>query len=183
MTRFAPLVLGSLLVAGLLGCQDGQAASSGPTTAGSSAPAAVSEQQILAIGRQYAQCLRDHGIPTFPDMVVLGGRLAVPDNAAGDAAEQALRANPDAARACQSILANLPPSAQKNAEVSPDDLQALLKFAQCLREHGVAGWPDPNPQGAFPISGTPLADEIKSPQVQSAIQACWQFWAGGISVK
>jgi hypothetical protein len=152
----------------------------------SAAPASATsagDQQVLAVGRAYSQCVRDHGIPTFPDMVVIAGYLTLPDDATGDAADQALRADPAARDGCAAILGRLPASAQKGQALTQQDRQNLLRYAQCIRQNGVPEWPDPKADGSFPIASTPLAGQLKSARVQSAEQACRQFWSGGISIK
>jgi hypothetical protein len=162
----------------LAGCQSAAPGSSGlpaSTTAGS--------PDLASLGHEYSQCVRDHGVPAYPDMVVIAGHLTLPDNTEGDAGSAALRAAPAAQQACQPILARLPAAAQKDQAPSAQDREALLKFAQCLRTHGIPEWPDPQADGSFPIAGTPLADEAKSARMQAATQACKQFWDKGISVK
>jgi hypothetical protein len=41
-----------------------------------------------------------------------------------------------------------------------------------MREHGVPEWPDPKADGTFPIVGTEIEREGKSPRVVRAGQAC-----------
>ncbi|MDT7727576.1 MAG: hypothetical protein QOI21_4152 [Actinomycetota bacterium] len=153
---------------------------------GGDEPPAVSptgDQQILGIGRDYSQCVRDHGISDFPDMVVAGGTLSLPDNAAGDAADQALRADTATRDACRPVLDRLPAAGQKNAALSQQDRENLLKYAQCVRDNGIPDWPDPQADGSFAVAGTPLENEGKSARMQTASQACKKYWDKGISVK
>ncbi|MEU4248001.1 hypothetical protein AB0F15_11360 [Amycolatopsis sp. NPDC026612] len=161
----------------LAGCQ-----SASPGTPGAPSTTAGSPD-LASLGREYSQCVRDHGVPAYPDMVVIGGHLTLPDNAEGDAGSSALRAAPAAQQACQPILARLPAEAQKENAPSAQDREKLLEFARCLRQNGIPEWPDPRADGSFPIAGTPLADETKSARMQTATQACKQFWDKGISVK
>ena len=182
-TRFTRVAAGSVLAAAtvlaLTACSSaGPAASTAPTTT-----AAQGDAQILAIGQRYSQCVRDHGISTFPDMVLVAGQLTLPDNAAGDAADAALRANPAARDACGPILSELPPAAQKNHVPTAQDRANLVQYARCIRAHGVPEWPDPNADGAFPIAGTPLSAQAKSARVLNAEQACRQYWSAGIPEK
>jgi hypothetical protein len=44
----------------------------------------------------------------------------------------------------------------------------LVQFAQCMRSHGLANFPDPTAQGTFNLP----ASVTSSPQFQSADQAC-----------
>lgn len=179
-TRFTRLAAGVAIATATIALA---ACSSAGTTTAPTTTAAQGDAQILAIGQRYSQCVRDHGISTFPDMVIIAGQLTLPDNAAGDAADAALRANPAARDACGPILSELPAGAQKNAAPTAQDRANLLSYARCIRQHGVPEWPDPNADGAFPIAGTPLAAQAKSARVLNAEQACRQYWSGGIPEK
>jgi hypothetical protein len=178
-SRFvAAPALAALTLAAVVGCQSTPNAGGAPSSAAPSGDA-----QVLSIGRQYSQCVRDHGIPTFPDLVLLAGHLTIPDNAAGQAGEQALQGNQSARTGCAPIMQQLPAGAQKNQGPSSQERTNLVKYSQCMRQHGVPEWPDPDANGGFPISGTPLISELKSQRVMTAEQACQQFFNGEISVK
>jgi hypothetical protein len=47
------------------------------------------------------------------------------------------------------------------------DYQKDLAFAHCMRAHGVPDWPDPLPDGGFPVGNAG-----NSPQADSAMHAC-----------
>jgi hypothetical protein len=148
-----------------------------------SASPSTSNTQILAIGRQYSQCVRDHGVVGFPDPLVNNGQLSLPGpTAGGPNPKQMLQDNPQAQTACQAILDSLPATARQNQQpVTAADLQKLRQFAQCLRQNGIPEWPDPKSDGTFPIRGTALESEGKSPRMIAAMQACSQYWDKGIS--
>lgn len=169
----------ALTLAAAVACQSGTPSGAGAAT--TTTP--TGDAQILAIGRQYSQCVRDHGIPTFPDMVVVAGHLALPDGAEGTAGDQALRSNTGARDACAPILRALPAGAQKGQALTSQDKVDLVRFARCMRQHGVPEWPDPNAHGSFPIASTPLGGQLKSSRVLDAEQACRQYWSGAISEK
>jgi hypothetical protein len=171
-------VLPAVLVAALAGCHSG-----GARAAATTSPSAMSDDRILAIGREYSQCVRDHGVPNFPDLVLNDGMLVLPEDNTADSSKQALQANKAAQDACKSILDKLPASAQKNRPPTAADVQNMLKFSQCMREHGVPEWPDPSNDGVFPILGTPLETEGKSARMVTAMQACRQYWDKGLRVK
>lgn len=155
----------------------------GGVHAAASASPSTSDAQVLAIGRQYSQCVRDHGVAGFPDPVVDNGQISMPAaTAGGPDPKQMLQNNPQAQDACQAILDSLPASAKRNQlTYSAADLQKLRQFAQCIRQHGIPEWPDPKPDGTFPIRGTALGSEGKSPRMIAAAQACSQYWDKGIS--
>lgn len=111
-------------------------------TASSPSPVPSSE---LAIMRQLSQCLRTHGVPGFPDPVVnpQTNRPEMPANLPPVTAA--------AKTACGSIARSLP-GGNKEKEATAAQLQALRRFAQCMRDQGMPDWPDPDPRGAFPLN-------------------------------
>lgn len=52
--------------------------------------------------------------------------------------------------------------------------QEALKFAQCMRAHGVSAFPDPDPSGSFTIDGVVNGSSLNpdSPTFTRAIAAC-----------
>jgi hypothetical protein len=49
---------------------------------------------------------------------------------------------------------------------------AALKFANCMRSHGVTNFPDPGSGGGVQV---PLGSNLKGPAFRSAAQACGKF--------
>jgi hypothetical protein len=115
-----------------------------------------------------AQCLRDHGIPNFPDPVLdTRGHLQIDDQllnslpaSVTQAAEQACRAQIDAAQ--QAAEPQRPPA-------TPQELAQATRFAQCMRQHGWPNFPDPDAQGSF-SSSTPGA--LPPTKRDPSFQAC-----------
>lgn len=53
-------------------------------------------------------------------------------------------------QACAAVI----PHATPPSPVPSAQFQDLLRYAQCLRSHGVSGWPDPTVDGVFtPANG------------------------------
>ena len=48
-------------------------------------------------------------------------------------------------------------------------LDALVKFAECVRASGLPDFPDPTPQGTFAIGRTL---DMRTPQAQKALETC-----------
>ena len=82
----------------------------------------------------------------------------------GDSGKDGDSALPDAAGASSSPTS----SDDADADLDPDD--AMLKFAQCMRAHGV-DVPDPGPNGGIRVDG-----EGVSKQQMEAAQAACQKW-------
>lgn len=159
----------------------------GPGGQPDAAPSTMSDAEILAIGKQVADCIRDNGVPDFPDLVVVKGRLTMPDGV-GDTLEQkySQQVLDQAQQSCQALMDRLPESAIRDEEETnvdqdpPIDVETMRKLAQCLRENGIPEWPDPKADGTFPLAGTPLDAEGKSQRVLAAGEKCKEYWTGSI---
>ena len=92
-------------------------------------------------------------------LTLLLGLSAACGNGSGDD-DSAL---PDAAGASSAS-----PSGDDEADLDPED--AMLKFAECMREHGV-DMPDPSPGGGIRMNGEGLSED----QMEAAQAAC-QKW-------
>ncbi len=160
-------VVGVLLLAGLAGCS---------APAGSQAATTTTTPDAVAIWREVVQCLRDNGMPNLPDpQIDADGQPHFPGGDPGDPPERAQRA-------CMPIYNRLPASIREDggpeggeASRPPADIPALLRFARCMREHGMPDWPDPKADGTFPVAGTALEREGKSPRFLTAARACKQL--------
>jgi hypothetical protein len=85
-------------------------------------------------------CLRAHGLPGLADpRVDAGGRPIFPPGVV---------VPPRAEAACRGLFDRLVPNALSPAP-TPAQLAALLRFARCMRGHGIHDWPDPRPDGTF----------------------------------
>jgi hypothetical protein len=82
----------------------------------------------------YVRCLRSHGLPSFPDPGPDGRLPNVPSSI--DPAAPSFRA---AQRSC----ARLEPGGSGSGSASGDSTTRLLGVAQCMRRHGLPGFPDP----------------------------------------
>jgi hypothetical protein len=147
------------------------------TSTGSPAasPSASAAADPLQVGREYAQCAREHGMADFPDPVLRDGALQF---GSGDVKEQMRQLQ----GVCDQILQRLRGIGASHQPPSAEDVAKMRRFAQCMREQGIAGWPDPKSDGTFPLIGTPLESEGKSQRVIDAMQVCAQYWDKGIDV-
>jgi hypothetical protein len=134
-----------------------------PSTGGSSGSANTKVSQVLA----FARCMRSHGVTDFPDP---NGSGALPKREVGVASN-----NPEfvgAHRACGHLLPNSGQPTQAQVQQAFNDMR---NFAQCMRSHGVANWPDPtvtSPQDNRPFFNTPATIDPNAPQIATKISAC-----------
>jgi hypothetical protein len=180
MTRTKSAVLVTVLLgAGLAGCHAGGASGS-PTP---SASAAVSRQQLLALGQEWVQCLRGRGLRRMPDaQLTEDGYLTFTSPDHYDWKTDLVK-NRTIIDACKPIEDRYPPNAFRPKEkASADDLRKLAEYAKCFRAHGLPAWPDPGPDGSFDLAGTSLANDIPKTVMDEATAACSSIWSGKIAV-
>ena len=123
----------------------------------SSTGASTAHQGTLA----FAQCMRTHGVPNFPDPDSNGFFGLTGDINRHSAQFQAAQS------ACRHLLPASyfqPPSQAQQQQ----DARQALQFARCMRSHGVPNFPDPDSNGLLQVG--PGMDQL--PQYQHAYQAC-----------
>jgi len=163
-------------------CSSGSPSSTGssgsPDPGGSAPPSAVA----------FASCMRSHGVPDFPDP---SGSGALPKTS-----PQRLKVSTSqfqtAQRACQALL----PSTVNNSSLEQCEAAGIctraetqlmlnggLRFAGCMRSHGVPKWPDPtsDSQGrvAFAISVSKDGFDPHSPRIEAKVNECDHLMPGG----
>jgi hypothetical protein len=170
----AAVTLGLALLVVATGCaraatDDGIATAGGgrtstPTTA---PPDAQSDKDKMLA---YAQCMRDNGVPEFPDPDFNDGggvSLSLPD--------VTVRSTVDAANAkCKQYL----PNGGEPGRMDPEQLEKMRAFAQCMREHGLPSFPDPSDEG-LAINGNEHPElNPNNPTFKAAEEACRQYAPG-----
>ena len=144
-------------------CSGGSAT---PTVASRSTggEAGASTQTPLAQAQAYSQCIRSHGVPNFPDPVVTPSGGSGYRTSGIDGKSATFQA---ALQACRDLPS---PWNDSGKELSPADQQAWLRWAACVRTHGVPDLPDPTFAGEqVRLGGATSGD---SPQLRSAMNAC-----------
>jgi hypothetical protein len=154
-----------------------------PVTGCGSSPSPAAAQSSKGQAAQafaYARCIRQHGIPDFPDPRVdtSPGSTRISQ---GVPASAGLSPNfPAAQKACRAIMPaphNGGPSDQGPRK------QVLLAFAHCLRAHGVNSFPDPNAQGQLTTQMIAAAGvDIHAPGLLTAAKACVAVTHGAITM-
>ena len=158
------IVMTALLAAGC---------SSSPSSATSASTPSAGSTVAQAVA--YTQCMRSHGVPEYPEPDS-GGQLQKIGSGQQVGVSDA-RLN-TASNACQSLWpyqASTP--AQRQQELTDD-----LKFAQCMRSHGVPTLPDPvatNGHVEFVISVSRDGFNPQSPQILAKARACQHVLPAG----
>jgi hypothetical protein len=99
-------------------------------------------------GIQFADCMRSHGVPNFPDPGA-GGGINMPDGV--DPKSPAFQS---ARTACFKLL---PGGGPLRAPASESRKLGMLKLSQCIRSHGVSSFPDPTATPPRPSPGGGIA--------------------------
>lgn len=135
----AGIVLCLLLALGVAGCggggTDGVATAGGQAT-GRAKPGAVGEQENAL---KFSQCMRDNGVPNFPDPKVVDGGgidLSLPEGIAKEKVDAAQEK-------CKWYL----PNGGEPVKADPKLVERLREFSRCMRENGFPNFPDPTDQG------------------------------------
>ena len=111
-----------------------------------------------------ALCMRAHGISDFPEPSAAGAIQVLPGQGSDlNPSNPRFRA---AFNACRSIFGPQPSPAQQAAQLAQG-----LKFADCMRAHGVTNFPDPSSGGGFVVKSSSDFNP-NSPTFQSALRAC-----------
>ena len=180
--RHRPLVLAAALVLALLAAacggssgSDGVASATGPNASSKSGESEEKKKDPQQAGLDFARCMREHGVDVPDPEPGEGGLIKIGPGPGGasQAVEQPF--DPDfeeADKACRHLLADLIPDGE--GPTDPEAQDRALKFAQCMREHGV-DMPDPEFRGgaiALKIEGA----DPQSPTFQEAQKACAEFF-------
>jgi hypothetical protein len=159
------VTVGLVLLAAACGGRPSSTGSSGSSAASGSSSQAGGSPQTGQLA--FARCMRAHGVADFPDS---GGPTQPSPGSDLDPNNPSYRA---ARQACHSLQ----PTIHLNPAQAARDQADALKFAQCMREHGITKYPDPQPGagGNDVINLTGLGNEINSPQFHAAQQACRRY--------
>ena len=141
----------------LLASACGGSSPTGSTGSGSTTGQSTAYQKALA----YAQCIRAHGAPDYPDPNSQG-QFVIPN---GSSNSSFVKVSAAALKACQSLL---PPGGPPPSQGSKATSQGL-KFAACMRSHGEPDFPDPAANGSITL---PAGMNAESSQFQAAEKDC-----------
>jgi hypothetical protein len=127
---------------------------------GSNAPAASGGGSTHAAATRtavkFSRCMRRNGVSAFPDPDA-SGTFTIDGVVNGSSLDPNTPAFAEAVSACK----DLEPAGFTGSTRSPRQMGAALRFAQCIREHGVKDFPDP-------ANGEPLVDTDRIPSAATS---------------
>jgi hypothetical protein len=162
----------------------GGASQGGASQGGASQSASAQAQSAQGpwVGRSAelhaaAQCIRQHGIPSYGDPVLTPGGQVYTDSRSFDDAPQAVWDAVQQACGALAARAGLSPDAEPSAP--PQLIQAGVRSAECLRAHGLPNVQDPTAQTpytpghgfGFTRGEIPAGGKL-DPTYQAAAHAC-----------
>lgn len=163
--RLGLAVVISALVFVVVACggkKDSGIATANGGTATPKASASLSDEQKEEQGLKFAQCMRDHGVQ-MADPGGGPGSLMTIGPGQGGAADEKTKA---ALEACRQYMPNGGELTKPNAQ----QLEQARKLAQCMREHGLPNFPDPDPDGG--MLGKDSGIDPNDPTFKAADEAC-----------
>jgi hypothetical protein len=163
------LALGLLLILGVAGCgghDSSKVATAGSPTAkaNSSAGSGGGNDQEQAL--KFAQCMRDNGVPNFPDPKFGAGGgvgISVPDGTDPQKADAAMQK-------CKQYM----PNGGEPPKLDEQRLAQLRKLAQCMRDNGVSNFPDPTDNG-IQANGNTSGIDPTDPKFEAAMKVCNKY--------
>lgn len=164
------------LLAAACGGSPSAAGSGGASNTGGSTSSQSSSSEMLP----FARCMRSNGVPKFPDPSSSGKFPGAQELGVSNSRYQ------EAERACRHLLPNSEFATSLDQCLMTGNCPSALvqralteglKFAQCMRNHGVLNWPDPTidatgrPSFQVSAAGISIAS-TRSPQMLSKIGHC-----------
>jgi hypothetical protein len=107
--------------------------------------------------RQFAQCMRDHGIQMEDPHIVSDGdgggsktetRI---EASAGPPGAKGVRPEDESFKKAEEECRHLMPQGGEMGEANPEAEEQMRQFSKCMRENGVENFPDPQPGGGIAI--------------------------------
>jgi hypothetical protein len=163
MRRKLPPLAVLAMAALISACGSNAPASTGSGSGGNTT--AVVEKAV-----KFAECMRSNGVSDFPDPNASGDFIY--GIKAGSPLDPSTAVWQQAIGACR----NLEPAGFMPKKLTTQQIEARLKFAQCMRRNGVKDFPDPANNG--PLINVRGAGSI--PGFNAAVQKCRAVLPGGL---
>lgn len=145
-------LVGVVGMVAIAGCGSSSKSSGSPATS------------TFAQGIRYADCMRSHGVPSFPDPAQGGG---FPLRTSG------INEQSPAFESAQTACASLQPGGNSPPPpISAAQQAGMVANARCIRKHGVPNFPDPTFGPGGEGAGVAFLGNVSSPAFRRAAKAC-----------
>jgi hypothetical protein len=134
----------------------------GSSSRDKAATAADPQQAALA----FAQCMRDNGVPDFPDPDADGRFRGLGHEQESD----------PKFRGAQEACRELAPGGEHENFGDPAFVEQMREFSQCMRDNGLPDFPDPDADGRLRGVGH---ERQGDPKFRAAMETCRQKLPGG----
>ncbi|GIG67405.1 hypothetical protein [Phytomonospora endophytica] len=138
----------------------------GVATAGGdgAAPSAGSTLSDAEARLKFGECMREHGIDIpDPDPDAEGIQIQLPEGV-----------DPEDAKAATEECEQFLPDGGAPPKADPERIEEQRLFAECMRENGIEGFPDPDPEtGGIIVEGD--AFDPSGAEFKAAEEACAQY--------
>jgi hypothetical protein len=159
--------VGLALLAAACSASQSSSGSDGSPNAGASADAGGSANISSAVS--YTNCMRSHGVPGYPDPSSTGQLPVIHNPQKVGVSYGVLTA---AVTACQHLW----PYQGLTQVQEQQELAVAVKFAGCMRSHGVPNWPDPTTDATSGrvefVIGLSSGIDPYSSQIDAKAQVC-----------
>lgn len=163
-----------------IGCAVAIAACGSSVSTNSASSAGAGAKRKYAGALAFAKCMRSHGVSNFPDPKVSGKSIEILGPGSG------INPQSPAFQSAQAACKHLLPGGPGSGPPSPQAHAQLLQLSECMRQHGISSFPDPqagsppsNPADYSAIFGhggyflaVPSSIDTKSPAFRQAAAAC-----------
>jgi hypothetical protein len=172
--RFASgLMLCLLLILGTAGCGGGGGDTGVATAGGTAKPtssAAGGGGKNGDAALKYSQCMRENGVPKFPDPS---------ENGAIDIDLATLGVSKDAVDAAAEKCKQFAPGGGTPRKPDAQKLELMRQYSKCMRDNGVANFPDPDENGGISLDYGKLGIDPTGPTMTAAEKVCAKILGGG----
>jgi hypothetical protein len=114
---------------------------------------ASAPSQLAIAWHQVILCARAHGMPGLQDP-------RIDEQTRNAVFPSGINVPTRTRQACGRLFDRLVPNADTHAP-TPAAIRALLRFARCMRQHGISDWPDPRADGTF-VPDARIVNSLKS---------------------
>jgi hypothetical protein len=141
---------------------------------------AKTRSNVYAQALDFSRCMREHGVANFPDPSAHGGGISIGGGSGVNPQSPAFQA---AQNSCKHLL---PFGGPSSSHASAQAIARLRQVSECMRAHGITGFPDPTTSPPSPgtagysvvmgrggaFLAIPNSIDVRSPAFEQAAATC-----------